>query len=67
MRGLPIGREALQPLEPRHSSNKATPIYYTKNESLAIGISKMWCVCQLLPLAGYLLGRGGAPPTWSRR
>jgi hypothetical protein len=42
--GLPIGREALRPLEPHHSPNKATPSYYTKNESFASEISKMWCV-----------------------
>jgi hypothetical protein len=39
-----IGREALQPLEPRHSLDKDTPSYYTKNESFAGGISKMWFV-----------------------
>jgi hypothetical protein len=43
--GLPIGQEALQPSEPRHSPNKAMPSYYTKNGSVARGISKMWCVC----------------------
>jgi hypothetical protein len=31
--GLPIGRESLRPSEPHHSPNKATPSYYTKNES----------------------------------
>jgi hypothetical protein len=36
--GFPTGQEALQPSEPRHSPNKATPSYYTKNESFASGI-----------------------------
>jgi hypothetical protein len=40
-----MGREALQPLEPRHSPNKATHSYYTKKESFASEILKMWCVC----------------------
>jgi hypothetical protein len=39
--GLPIDWEALQPSEPRHFPDKATPSYYTKNESFASGISKM--------------------------
>jgi hypothetical protein len=43
--GIPIGQEALQPSESRHSPNKAMPSYYTKKESFASGISKMWCVC----------------------
>jgi hypothetical protein len=42
--GLPIGWEALQPSEPHHSPDKATPSYYTKNESFASGISKIWCL-----------------------
>jgi hypothetical protein len=42
--GLPTGREALQPSEPHHSPDKATPSYYTKNENVASGISKLWCV-----------------------
>jgi hypothetical protein len=42
--GLPTGQEALWPSEPDHSPDKATPSYYTKNESFASGISKMWCV-----------------------
>jgi hypothetical protein len=42
--GLPIGREALRPSEIHHSPNKSTPSYYSKNESFASGISKMWCV-----------------------
>jgi hypothetical protein len=42
--GLLTGREVLWPLEPHHSPDKATPTYYTKNESFANGISKMWCV-----------------------
>jgi hypothetical protein len=32
------------PSEPRHSPDNATPSYYTKNESFASGISKVWCV-----------------------
>jgi hypothetical protein len=43
--GLPTGREALRPSEPQHSPDKVTPSYYTKNGSVATGISKMWCVC----------------------
>jgi hypothetical protein len=42
--GLLTGREALQPSEPCHSLDKATPSYYTKNGSFPSGISKMWCV-----------------------
>jgi hypothetical protein len=42
--GLPTGQEALRPSEPRHSPDKTTPSYYTKNGSFASGISKMWCV-----------------------
>jgi hypothetical protein len=42
--GLPIGREALRPSEPHHSPDKATPRYYSKNESFTSGISKIWCV-----------------------
>jgi hypothetical protein len=38
--GPPTGREALWPSEPRHSPDKATPSYYTKNGSFASGISK---------------------------
>jgi hypothetical protein len=29
---------------PCHSPDKAMPSYYTKNESFASGISKLWCV-----------------------
>jgi hypothetical protein len=43
--GLLIGREVLLLSEPRHSPNKAMPCYYTKIESFASGISKVWCVC----------------------
>jgi hypothetical protein len=43
--GIPTGREALRPSEPHHSPDKATPSYYTRNESFASGISKVWCVC----------------------
>jgi hypothetical protein len=39
-----MGREGLRPSEPFHSPDKATPSNYTKNESFARGISKMWCV-----------------------
>jgi hypothetical protein len=42
--GLPTGQEALWPSEPRHSPDEATPSYYTKNDSFASGISKMWRV-----------------------
>jgi hypothetical protein len=38
-------RRVAWPSEPRHSPDKATPSYYTKNESFASGISKVWCVC----------------------
>jgi hypothetical protein len=47
--GLLIGREALRPSEPHHSPDKATPSYYTMNESIASGISKMWCVYSFPP------------------
>jgi hypothetical protein len=43
--GLPTSQEALRLSEPRHSPDKDTPSYYTKNESFASGISKVWCVC----------------------
>jgi hypothetical protein len=43
--GLLTGQEALRPSGPRHSPDKAMPSYYTKNESFASGISKVWCVC----------------------
>jgi hypothetical protein len=33
--GLPLGCEAIRLSEPRHSPDKATPRYYTKNESFA--------------------------------
>jgi hypothetical protein len=67
--GLLTGREALWPLEPRHSLDKATPSYYTRNGSFASGISKMSCVCVSSFTGGgggYLYGHGGAPPTWPR-
>jgi hypothetical protein len=44
-----MGQQALWPSEPRHSPDKAMPIYYTKNESFASGISKMWCVLSFPP------------------
>jgi hypothetical protein len=50
--GLTTSREALRPLEPCHSPDKATPSYYTKNESFASGISKMWYVFSFLPYGG---------------
>jgi hypothetical protein len=37
-------RQAGRPSEPCQSPDKATPSYYTKNESFASGISEMWCV-----------------------
>jgi hypothetical protein len=54
------GREALRPLEPRHSPNKATPIYYTKNESFASGIFKMWCVSSHFHHRGVFIGPWGS-------
>jgi hypothetical protein len=42
--GLLTSREALWPSELHHSPDKAMPSYYTKNNSFASGISKMWCV-----------------------
>jgi hypothetical protein len=42
----------LRPLEPRHSADKATPSYYTKNESFQSRISKVWCVCVLISTGG---------------
>jgi hypothetical protein len=50
--GLLIGREALRPSEPHHSPDKAMPSYYTKNESFASGISKIWCVSSHLQHGG---------------
>jgi hypothetical protein len=50
--GLSTGQEALWPTEPRHSPDKATPSYYTKNGSFKSGISKMWCVCLLIYIIG---------------
>jgi hypothetical protein len=57
--GLPTGWEALRPLEPLHSPYKATPNYYTKNESFGCGISKVWCVCRLSPRGGVFIGVNG--------
>jgi hypothetical protein len=54
--GLLTGREALQPSEPHHSANKATPSYYTKNGSFASGISKMWCVSSHFHRRGVFIG-----------
>jgi hypothetical protein len=58
-----IGREALQPLEPRHSLDKDTPSYYTKNESFAGGISKMWFVSSHFHHSWVFIGPWGASPT----
>jgi hypothetical protein len=57
--GLLIGREALRPSEPHHSPDKATPSYYTKNESFASGISKMWCVYSDFHQRGVFIGPWG--------
>jgi hypothetical protein len=54
--GLPTGREALRPLELHHSSDKATPSYYTKNESFASEISKSWCTCSDFHRRGVFIG-----------
>jgi hypothetical protein len=54
--GLPTGREALRPSEPRHCPDKATPSYYTKNESFASGISKMWYVSSHFHYRGIFIG-----------
>jgi hypothetical protein len=58
--GLPIGREALRPSEPRHSPNKVTHSYHTKKESFASGISKMWCVYQLSSVGGVFIAPWGS-------
>jgi hypothetical protein len=56
------GWEALQPSEPRHSLDKATPSYYTKNGSFASRISKMWCVCvSTFTMRGVFIGANGTP------
>jgi hypothetical protein len=55
-----MGQEALRPLEPRHSADKATPSYYTMNESFASGISKIWCVSSLLHHRGVFIGLWGS-------
>jgi hypothetical protein len=60
--GLPTGREALPPSKPCHSPDKAMPRYYTKNESFASEISKMWCVCVCVDFhheGGVLIGVNG--------
>jgi hypothetical protein len=54
-----MGWEALGPSEPRHSPNKATLSYYTKNESVASGISKMWCMLRF-PREGVFIGSWGS-------
>jgi hypothetical protein len=61
---LPTCWEALYPSEPHHSPNKAMPSYYTKNESFASEIFKVWCVCRLSPWGGYLYEWMRPPPTW---
>jgi hypothetical protein len=58
--GLPIGQEALWPSEPHHSPDKARPSYYTKNESFASGISKMWCVSSHFHCRGVFIGPWGS-------
>jgi hypothetical protein len=58
--GLLIGREALWPLGACHSPDKATPSYYTKNESFASGISKMWCVSSHFHRRGVFIGPWGS-------
>jgi hypothetical protein len=58
--GLPIVQEALRPSEPRHSPDKATPSYYTKNESFASEISKIWCVCSHFHHRGVFIGPWGS-------
>jgi hypothetical protein len=57
--GLLTGRGVLQPSEPHHSPDMATPSYYTKNESFASGISKVWCVCFDFYQRGVFLGPWG--------
>jgi hypothetical protein len=72
--GFLKGREALQPSEPRHSPDKATPSYYTKNRSFASGISKMWCVLISTGRVVFIgpwgelhrLGQGGNLPSGGR-
>jgi hypothetical protein len=72
--GLPRGQEALRPSEPHHSPDKATPSYYTMNESFASGISKVWCVFSFPPEGGvyravgelHRLVRGGNSPGGGR-
>jgi hypothetical protein len=54
--GFPTCWEALQPLEPHHSPENATPSYYTKNESFASGISKMLCVSSHFHHRGLFIG-----------
>jgi hypothetical protein len=54
-----MGWEALGPSEPRHSPDKATLSYYTKNESFASGISKIWCMFRF-PREGVFIGSWGS-------
>jgi hypothetical protein len=49
--GLPTGREAFRPSEPPHSPAKATPSYYTKNESLQVKSPKCG-MCILISTIG---------------
>jgi hypothetical protein len=58
--GFLTGREALWPLEPLHSPDKATPSYYTKNGSFASGISKVWCVASDFHRSGVFIGPWGS-------
>jgi hypothetical protein len=55
LRGVLTGREALRSSEPRHSPDKATPSYYSKNESFASEISKSWCVSTFI-MRGVFIG-----------
>jgi hypothetical protein len=57
--GLLTGLEALRPSAPHHPSDKATPSYYTKNESFASEISKMWCVLISTNRGVFIVVQGG--------
>jgi hypothetical protein len=72
--GLPTGREAVRPSDPRHSPDRATPSNYTKNESSTSRISKIWCVSWFPPVGGiyrvveelHRLGWGSNSPSGGR-
>jgi hypothetical protein len=53
-------RQVRRPSEPLHSLDKATPSYYTKNESFVSGISKIWCVCPHFHHMGVFIGPWGS-------